>query len=145
MRLSRSFRRCHRTPSFESDARWRCRCWQAHQGTKCGRSLNPVLSSFAPGMRCFRLRMFSGWLTRDSIGMDPLSGALFELLNSFLLLDANAVLLGARELRRYGPTLQRVLAAVGEIDAAIAVASYRAGTPAWTRPVRQSSGRRIAI
>jgi MutS domain V len=92
-----------------------------------------------------RLRLLSGWLTRDSIGMDPLSGALFELLNSFLLLDANAVLLGARELRRYGPALQRVLAAVGEIDAAIAVASYRAGTPSWTRPVPQSSGRPITI
>jgi DNA mismatch repair ATPase MutS len=92
-----------------------------------------------------RLRLLSGWLTRDSIGMDPLSGALFELLNSFLLLDANAVLLGARELRRHGPALQRVLAGAGEIDAAIAVASYRAGTPAWARPVPRSSGRPITI
>jgi hypothetical protein len=92
-----------------------------------------------------RLRVLSGWLARDSIGMDPLSGALFEVLNSLLLLDANAVLLGTRGLRRHGPALQRVLAAVGEIDAAIAVASYRAGTTTWTQPVHLPRGKPIAV
>jgi len=34
----------------------------------------------------------------------------------------------------HGPALLRVIAAVGDVDAAIGVASYRTGTPQWTRP-----------
>jgi hypothetical protein len=44
-------------------------------------------------------------------------------------LDANALFFGARELRARAPELLRVIAAVGEVDAAVSVASYRAGTP----------------
>ncbi len=84
-----------------------------------------------------QLRLLSGWLARDSFAMDPLSGAVIELLNSVLLLDANALLFGAVQLRRHGAALEHTLAAVGEIDAAIAVASYRAGETTWARPAVQ--------
>jgi MutS domain V len=83
-----------------------------------------------------RLRVLSGWLARDSVALDPLTAILVETLNSLFLLDPIALFFGAGELRRHGPALLRTLAAVGEIDAAVAVASHRVGaTGAWTRPV----------
>ena len=57
-----------------------------------------------------------------------------------LWLDGNALFFGARELRARSGELLRVIAAVGEIDAAVSIASYRAGTTAWTRPILKPSG-----
>jgi DNA mismatch repair ATPase MutS len=49
-------------------------------------------------------------------------------------MDANALHLAVRELDLRGPHLLRVIEAVGEIDAAIAVASFRSGADGWIRP-----------
>ena len=49
----------------------------------------------------------------------------YEYLNLALLLDGNGVYFGARRLRVHAPAFLRVLDAVGEIDAAISVASFR--------------------
>jgi DNA mismatch repair ATPase MutS len=92
-----------------------------------------------------RLRVLSGWLARDSASLDPLSTILVEALNSLFLLDPTALFFGARNLRVRGPALLRTLAAVGEIDAAIAVASYRAGADVWTRPVLRPPGSAITV
>jgi DNA mismatch repair ATPase MutS len=56
-------------------------------------------------------------------------------LNLAFLLDATGVYLGCRDLAKHGGALVRSAAAAGDIDAAIAVASYRAGRSDWTRPV----------
>ena len=87
-----------------------------------------------------RLRVVSGWLTRDSLTMDPITGTVVELLNYLMALDSNALFFGASALKTHGQAVQRTLAAVGDIDAAIAVASYRVGTPTWTRPSFQPAG-----
>jgi hypothetical protein len=91
------------------------------------------------------LRVLSGWLTRDSVAMDPLTGTVIELVNTLFLLDANMLLCGALLLNQRGRALEQVVAAVGEIDAAIAVASYRAALDQWTRPVFRELGSPIAI
>ncbi len=91
-----------------------------------------------------RLRRIATWVSRDPQSGD-LPSMLFEYLNVFLLLDANALYFGARELRRRGPELLRVLAAVGEYDAANAVASFRAGTPGWTTPVFREPGEPVVM
>ena len=106
-------------------------------------SLTDSLESDLP--RLTRLRVLSGWLTRDSMTLDPLTAILVEALNSLFLLDPTALFLGARELRQNGAALLRVLAAVGEIDSAIAIASYRAGTTEWTRPALRSKGSTVTI
>jgi hypothetical protein len=67
------------------------------------------------------------------IATDVIS-VVYEYLNIVFLLDANGVYFGASALRAHGPALLRVLAAVGDVDAAISVASYRAGLATWTRP-----------
>jgi DNA mismatch repair ATPase MutS len=58
----------------------------------------------------------------------------YEYLNLAFLLDANGVYFGAGELRARGCALLRLVAAIGEVDAAISVASVRAGRNDWTRP-----------
>jgi hypothetical protein len=88
-----------------------------------------------------RLRRIASWAGRDpsaALGGD-LAALLFEYLNMVFWLDANALFFGARELRARASELLRVIAAVGEIDAAVSVASYRASTPGWTRPVFRST------
>lgn len=91
------------------------------------------------------LRRIAGWTGRDSSASGDLSALVIEYLNLFLFLDGNALLLGARELRGHGAELMRVVDAVGHIDAAVSVASYRAGTSGWTRPVRRPSGASTVI
>jgi DNA mismatch repair ATPase MutS len=74
------------------------------------------------------------WLSRDPTTVDPIVFALLELLNVVFLLDTNALYFGTGELLARGPELLRVFEAVGEIDAAIAIASFRAGSSGWIRP-----------
>ena len=92
--------------------------------------------------RLSRLKRIASWAGRDPTGaiVGDLRALLFEYLNMVFWLDANALFFGARELTERAPELLRVIAGVGEVDAAISVASYRAGTPGWTRPVFNPAG-----
>jgi hypothetical protein len=82
-----------------------------------------------------RLRRVARWVGRDPIALGELASSFVEYLNLLFLLDANALYFGARELRAHGGALLRVIAAVGDVDAALSVASLRAGNTFWTRPV----------
>jgi DNA mismatch repair ATPase MutS len=79
-------------------------------------------------------RRIARWLSRDPLATDDLAFIILEFINLLFLLDANAFYLASRELEVRGPRLLRVIEAVGEIDAAIAVASFRSGADGWTRP-----------
>lgn len=82
-----------------------------------------------------RLRHIARWAvpaTGDAI--DP-GRAIFRWICVLLSLDLTALFFGLRELKSHGPTWFRLIAAVGEIDAAISIASYRFGSAGWTRPV----------
>jgi hypothetical protein len=89
-----------------------------------------------------RLRRVARWAGRDSSAAvaGDLPALLFEYLNMVLWLDANALFFGARELRARAPELLRVIAAVGEVDSALSVASFRASTVGWTRPIITAAG-----
>ena len=56
------------------------------------------------------------------------------------LLDASGAYLGSAELRARTPALLRVTAAIGDVDAAISVASLRASRRDWTRPEFRPEG-----
>lgn len=87
-----------------------------------------------------RLKAATRWVSRDPMAMvEPLS-LIIEYLNVLLLLDVNAVYFGARELEASSASLRRVITAVGDIDAAIAVASFRTGATVWTRPGFEPAG-----
>ena len=79
----------------------------------------------------FMLPADAGWL---GIWLTELTNAVYEYFNLFFLLDGNAVYFGAADLTAHAAALLRVVAAMGDVDAALSVASLRAGTTSWTRP-----------
>ena len=81
-----------------------------------------------------QLGRIARWVSRDPLTTGEVAGALLEYLNMLLLMDANALYFANRELRNTRRQLLRVLQTVGEIDTAIAVASFRAGVKTWIRP-----------
>ena len=81
--------------------------------------------------RLTRLRRIAGWVS---------NGAIFKGLNALFCLDASALFFGSRELKAHGPEFFRVIAVVGEVDAALSIASYRQSTAGWTRPVWREAG-----
>ena len=111
-----------------------------------GDDIDPIVGSLRRELPT--LRRLKGIVRR--IGPDPLkvgelAFAVMEYLNMIFLLDVNAVYFGAGELRRCGPSLLRVIAAVGDVDAAISIASFRAGTPGWTRPRFVAPGAPVSL
>ena len=92
-----------------------------------------------------RLKSISRWvsgnpfmLSFNSNGL-MLAGAevveiVYQYLNIAFLLDATGVHVALRDLAAHRHALLRVVAAAGEVDAAISVASYREGLSTWTRP-----------
>ena len=83
-----------------------------------------------------RLGAVARWVSRGSDTGAPtdLIGFVVEYINIQLLMDVNALYFASRELRTRGVHLIGLIEAVGEIDAAIAVASFRASAPEWVRP-----------
>ena len=92
-----------------------------------------------------RLRRVARWSGRERSGQDELTGMLLELLNLLLLLDANALFFGGRELARKRDVFLRVLDGVGSLDFALAVASYRAGAGASIVPAFVPPGAELVI
>lgn len=117
-----------------------------------GDDVQPIAGSLRDDVpKLARLKWISSWangnpfmLSFDSaqsaVILSDLVGAVYEYLNLFLLLDATGVYFGLRDLNAQRQSLLRITAVVGEIDAAISVASYREGTADWTRPVLRSDG-----
>ena len=69
--------------------------------------------------RLRRLKLIASWAGREPSVSGDIAGALIDYLNLLFLLDVNAVYFGAGELNAQGASLLRVIAAVGEIDAAL--------------------------
>ena len=87
-----------------------------------------------------KLAAIARWVGRDPAKSNELVAGFWEYLNLLFLLDVNALSFAAGELRVSGAALLRVIACLGDIDAAISVASLRAGPSAWVRPHFQLRG-----
>ena len=111
-----------------------------------GPDIDPLVAPLraeAPGLN--RLKTIARWVSGDPfmlsvqpgpfavVGTDLVS-VVYDYLNLIFLLDVNGVYFGAGELRARGAAVLRVMAAAGDVDAAISVASYRASHDGWTRP-----------
>jgi MutS domain V len=108
----------------------------------------PLTGGLAAHVRALaKLRRIANWAGRDTTAAlaGDLAALAVEYLNLLLFLDANVLFFGAHELRRRTPELLGVMAAVGDIDAALSVASYRAGTPGWTRSALMPTGAPMQI
>jgi len=99
--------------------------------------LGPTLTDDVSSQQ--RLRRMVRWVSHDPMLSDDFTNGLFEATNLMLLLDVSVLYFAAKEVRAHGPALLRTIATVGTVDAAISIASYRAGTSGWTRPVLESS------
>lgn len=113
------------------------------------RPLVGAIQTDTPSLR--RLKNIARWIGGNPLMLPAGAGtsavlfndavsAVYEYLNLALLLDANGVYFGARELRAHRAALLRVIAAIGEVDAAISTASVRAGRADWTRPCFRKPG-----
>lgn len=106
----------------------------------------PVAESLSLNLpKLTRLTAIARWVGRDPSKSNELVAAFWEYLNLLFLLDLNALSLASRELRDCGPALLKIIAAVGEVDAAISVASFRAGSQGWVRPQFQPSWDRTLL
>jgi len=109
-----------------------------------GADIDPLVACLrddVPPLR--RLRRIAFWVGRDSMAVGEQANSFFEYLNLFFLLDATTMFFGARELRAHGAALLRVIGAVGDVDAAMSVASLRADLQegaTWARPRVLPSG-----
>lgn len=111
-----------------------------------GADVQPLIGPLqSDTQRLGRLKTIARWIAGDPLMLPMRSGssALFvndvvtvayEYLNLLFLLDANGVYFGAGELRTHGAAFLRVTAAIGEVDAAVSVASVRTGRADWTVP-----------
>ncbi len=93
-------------------------------------ALEPMLSDDVVRLR--RLRRVARWVAHDPVTSDDLTSAVYESLNMLLLLDVSVLCVASREIVSNGGALLRMVAVVGTVDAAVAVASYREGTADWT-------------
>jgi hypothetical protein len=123
-------------------------CLRSLGGEDVGPLVGPLRAD-TPRLR--RLKTIARWVSGDplmlSMSQNPLAllvsdivNMAYEYLNLVLLLDANGVYFGARGLDEHRHALLRVLVAMGDVDAAISVASFRAGRRDWTRPRFRPAG-----
>lgn len=98
-----------------------------------------------------RLQTIARWLSGDPlmlasradvVGMTATAvvGMVYEYLNLLLLLDANGAHLANADVRKHAPALLRLVRTIGDIDAAISVAEWRAEHADWTYPLFVSAG-----
>jgi DNA mismatch repair ATPase MutS len=87
-----------------------------------------ALSGLAAGKRA------AAWLTLDALRLGEVEAILVTYLNVFFLLDVNAYARALTVARRSQAALIALLEAIGTIDAARSMASFRAGEPVWCRP-----------
>jgi DNA mismatch repair ATPase MutS len=87
-----------------------------------------------------------------SVQPNPAAGMLadlitgiYDFLNLLIPVNAAGVYLGVARLRAKAAALLEVMAAIGDVDAALSVASLRAGPVEWSRPVFGTSGSSIAM
>ena len=98
-----------------------------------------------------RLRRSAGWLGRAPSANGDLGSLAIEYLNLVFCLDANAAIVGVRELRGHQADVHRIFQAVGEVDSALSIASVRDGASAaadraaWTRPVFTEDGQPVVL
>jgi hypothetical protein len=102
----------------------------------------PIAAALADELpKLAKLAAVARWVGRDPASANEVVASFWEYLNLLFLLDVNALSFAAGQLRLSRGALLRVIASVGEVDAAISVASLRAGHDAWVRPQFQLSGR----
>jgi DNA mismatch repair ATPase MutS len=91
------------------------------------------------------IRRISAWVSREPLDVGEIAASFYEYLNLALLLDANALFIGARVLTRHRDALIRMSEWVGNVDASLSVASLRAEAGPWRVPQAEAPGAATVI
>ena len=87
------------------------------------------------GARALRvLRRATRWLQFEPGQTNELAASVYEYVNLALLLDVNAFVLAVDTIRTRRPLLRAMFEAIGYLDAARSVATWRATLPRWVTP-----------
>ena len=120
-------------------------------------SVAPITGTLQSDLkRLRRLKTAARWASEDpfllsgtpNLGLEMLSqlvASVYEYINAVLLLDGNAIYFAHRDLAAHGAAVVRVAAAIGEIDAALSVAAWRAERDDWTQPEFGDAGSHATI
>ena len=103
------------------------------------RALRETMNRLAP------LERSTSWLLFDALHANEMLAIGVAYLNTFFLLDLIAVSFSLDVLRRNPGDVHALFAVAGDLDAAIAVASFRAGVARFTRPEIADDGAAIEI
>ena len=74
---------------------------------------------------------------------DDIVGSIYVWLNALFLLDINAFVFTVSRLKRHREDLRVIFESIGFVDAALSLASWRAGLETWCRPETLPRGRRL--
>jgi len=88
-----------------------------------------------------RLRKKLGWLVMDRSALSDVGESALGYLNMLFLFDSVVYLRSLASLRKHQAALVEIYEAVGSLDAAIAVASYREEFARTARPAREDERR----
>lgn len=144
--IARSFRQCAPLITTAAELRF-----------LNGPDIDPIVAPLRTEVAALRrLKLISRWVNGDPFMLSFHSSALgvaasdvvsvvYEYLNLALLLDGTGMYLATRDLTRAGSSLVRVVSAAGDVDAAIAVASYRSSLDEWSRPEFREAGAAIEL
>jgi len=80
------------------------------------------------------LRRATWWLRFEPGQSNELAASLYEYVNLLFLIDVNAFVFATETLRQSRATTRAMFEAIGYIDAAQSVATWRSTLPLWTRP-----------
>lgn len=100
-------------------------------------ALRPIDSARA---RLTRLRRLTSLTSLVEGGGDDVIRAFIDYFNLLFLIDINVYLIALSECERRRHDIRAVFEMVGDVDSALAVASFRAGRSEWCRPVILRAG-----
>ena len=122
-----------------------------------GDEIDPIVEPLRRHSRgLLRLKTIARWISGDplmlsvqpsmaAVMLADLISVVYEYLNLVLPVNAAGVYLGVARLRADGVALLDVIAALGDVDAALSTASLRASQVRWTRPVFTPAGSAVVF
>jgi hypothetical protein len=91
------------------------------------------------------LERASRWVALEAGSAGDLVRAAYAYVNMLLLIDVNAFVFSIDAVVRHREDIRAVWETLGFLDAAAAIASWRAGLPVWCRPELNACGRRLDV
>jgi hypothetical protein len=85
------------------------------------------------------------WLALEREGFDDPMTIVWQYLNMFFLADVNAFAASFAVLEAKRDAVERVFETIGELDAAISVASFREGAEVWSKPLFTAREKQIEV